>query len=358
MIFSEKSSFPQITAVATASSPNVYTQNELLDIFSIRDQRIRSIYLNSWIERRHLVLPPAGPDGIRIETQGELIRKHKRIGLNMGRDSISQCLTQANLKASDIDHICCVSSTGFLTPGFSALLNKEIGLRPDCSRLDIVGMGCNAGMNALSAVSAWASSHPGQVALLVCIEVCSAAYVFDGTMRTSIVNSLFGDGAAAICVSAQQESEQRALSPSLLRFTSCIVPNEIDAMRYDWDDDHEKFSFFLAPEVPYVVGAHAKPTLKRLLAGTDLHPSAIKHWIVHSGGKKVIDSVRINLGLTRHEMRHTLGVLRDYGNVSSGSFLFSYERLLSEGVVVAGDYGVMMSMGPGSTIEMALLHWQ
>jgi predicted naringenin-chalcone synthase len=49
-------------------------------------------------------------------------------------------------------------------------------------------------------------------------------------------------------------------------------------------------------------------------------------------------------------MRHTLGVLRDYGNVTSGSFLFSYERLLHENIAVAGDYGVMMTMGPGSTI--------
>ena len=65
----------------------------------------------------------------------------------------------------------------------------------------------------------------------------------------------------------------------------------------------------------------------------------------------------MNLGLTRHELRHTLGILRDYGNVSSGSFLFSYERLFFEALAVAGDYGVMMAMGPGSTIEMALLRW-
>ena len=50
-------------------------------------------------------------------------------------------------------------------------------------------------------------------------------------------------------------------------------------------------------------------------------------------------------------------MLRDYGNLSSGSFLFSYERLLAEGVTRPGDYGVMMTMGPGSTIEAALIQW-
>ncbi|NED08824.1 type III polyketide synthase, partial [Streptomyces sp. SID6648] len=72
---------------------------------------------------------------------------------------------------------------------------------------------------------------------------------------------------------------------------------------------------------------------------------------VHSGGKKVIDSVSVNLGLTRHDVRHTTDVLRDYGNLSSGSFLFSYEQQLREGRTRPGDYGVLMTMGPGSTLE-------
>jgi polyketide synthase Type III len=78
---------------------------------------------------------------------------------------------------------------------------------------------------------------------------------------------------------------------------------------------------------------------------------------VHSGGKKVIDAVVVNLGLAWHDVRHTTGVLRDYGNLSSGSFLFSYERLLAEDVTRPGDYGVLMTMGPGSTIETALVQW-
>ncbi|XYH97097.1 3,5-dihydroxyphenylacetyl-CoA synthase DpgA [Sorangium sp. So ce1128] len=350
---------PRITAVGTGLPPSSYTQDELLDAFRVDDPRIRSLFLNSTIERRYLTLPPLRPDGARrVETQGELLRKHVRSGLAMGRDAIMRCLQQAKADISDVRHLCCVSSTGFITPGFSALLIKDLGLPRECSRLDVVGMGCNAGLNALSVVSGWASSHPGQLALLVCIEACSAAYVFDGTMRTAVVNSLFGDGAAAISVVAgEHHREDGAGGPSLLRFASCIIPEAVGAMRYDWDDHHERFSFFLDPDIPYVVGAHAEPTLERLLDGTGLRRSDIAHWVVHSGGKKVIDSVRVNLGLTRHDVRHTTGVLRDHGNVSSGSFLFSYERLLREGVIAAGDWCVMMTMGPGSTIEMALLRW-
>lgn len=128
-------------------------------------------------------------------------------------------------------------------------------------------------------------------------------------------------------------------------------------MRYDWDDAQGKFSFFLAPDIPYVVGAHTELVVGRLLSGTGLRRSDIRHWLVHSGGKKVIDAVRVNLGLTRHDVRHTTSVLRDYGNLSSGSFLFSYQRLVGEDVTRPGDHGVLMTMGPGSTIETALVQW-
>ncbi|MGY0055413.1 3,5-dihydroxyphenylacetyl-CoA synthase DpgA [Streptomyces sp. LZ34] len=348
---------PRITAVGTAVPPHSYTQGEILDLFRIEDPRIRSVFANSAIHRRHLTLPPRGPDGSpRVETQGELLRKHTVSGLAMGREAVESCLERAAASPADVRYLCCVSSTGFLTPGFSALLLKELGLSPTCSRIDVVGMGCNAGLNALGAVTGWAGAHPGQLALMVCIEACSAAYVFDRTMRTSVVNSLFGDGAAAIAVVAEEERDP-VRAPAVLGFASRMIPDAIDAMRYTWDDGQGKFSFFLDPEVPYVVGAHAERSVDQLLADAGLRRSDIAHWVVHSGGKKVIDSVRINLGLSRHDVRHTTGVLRDYGNLSSGSFLFSYERLLDEGVVGPGDHGVLMTMGPGSTIELALLRW-
>jgi alkylresorcinol/alkylpyrone synthase/polyketide synthase Type III len=350
---------PRIVGVGTDVPPNAYSQEEILDRFGIEDPRIRSVFLSGSIKRRHLTLPPDGPDGARrTETQGELLHKHRTTGLEMARGAIETCLKRAAAELADVDYLCCISSTGLLTPGFSAWLIKELGLPPSCSRLDVVGMGCNAGLNGLAPVTTWASAYPGRLAVMVCVEACSAAYVFDGTMRSAVVNSLFGDGAAAIAVVAEEGPPGGTVAgPAVLGFASVIIPEAIEAMRYDWDDQHGKFSFFLDRDVPYVVGANAEAVLGRLLGGTGLRRSDIAHWVVHSGGKKVIDSIRVNVGLTRHDVRHTLGVLRDYGNLSSGSFLFSLERLLDEDVVRAGEYGVLMTMGPGSTIETALVRW-
>jgi 3,5-dihydroxyphenylacetyl-CoA synthase len=347
---------PQLLGVSTALSDTSYTQDELLAVYGIQDPRTSSIFRNSAIDQRFLTLPPVGLDGsLPLETQGQLLDKHRTQGMDMAARAIRQCLREVGAQAADIRCLCCVTSTGFLTPGFSALLVRELGLDPRCARLDVVGMGCNAGLNGMNATASWAKANPGRLAILVCVEVCSAAYVMDGTVQTTVVNSLFGDGAAAAAVMAAPGTD--TAGPTLLRFSSLMIPEAIDAMRYEWRDDHGKFSFLLDREVPHVVGANAETALANLLADTGLRRQDIAHWLIHSGGKKVIDSVMINLGLTRHDVRHTTSVLRDYGNLSSGSFLFSYRRLVEEFAPLPGDYTVLMTMGPGSTIEMALAQW-
>jgi len=353
---------PYLVSVGTAVSPDSYTQEEVLDLYGISDPRVRSVFANSGIDRRHLAVvrdPVTGRP--RPESQGDLLTKHRTVGLEMAEQAITIALKRAGVAPADVAHLCCVTSTGFLTPGFSALLIKQMGFAHATSRLDVVGMGCNAGANALQSTAAWAAAHPGRVALLVCIEVCSAAYVIDDTMRTAVVNSLFGDGSAALVVRTPDPGESPAPAsaplPRVIGAASTIIPEAIGAMRFDWDETQGRFSFFLDRDVPYVVGAHVEETVDRLLAPAGLRRGDVAHWIVHSGGRKVIDAVQVNLGLTRHDLRHTLGVLRDLGNLSSGSFLFSYERLLAEEIAVPGDYGVLMAMGPGSSIEALLTRW-
>lgn len=347
----------RIVGVGTATTATPYSQQDVLDALDVTDPKVRSVFANSAIQRRHLALPPPGADGKRVpEPQGDLLDKHKRLAVGMGAEALAACVKRAGAELSDIRHLCCVTSTGFLTPGISALLIRELGIDPYCSRSDIVGMGCNAGLNALGVVAGWAAAHPAQLAVVLCTEACSAAYAIDSTMRTAVVNSLFGDGAAAIALVAGADGAAPE-GPRVLRFAGRIIPDALEAMRYDWDRDQGRFSFFLDPQIPYVVGAHAEDVVDRLLAGTGLRRSDIGHWLVHSGGRKVIDAVVVNLGLSRHDVRHTAGVLRDYGNVSSASFLFSYERLLEERVTGPGDYGIFMTMGPGSTIETALIRW-
>ena len=348
---------PRIISIGTDVPEKSYTQAELAQFFGIGNPKIQRLFANSHIKKRHLNLPEMGPDGIPEETPEELNEKHRQGILKIGGNAINRALETAGLKPEQMDYLVCVTSTGYLCPGATALLIRQHGFRENIHRVDVVGMGCNAALNAMQPVVQFLRSNPDKIGMLVCIENCSAAYVTSEKMVTAVVNSLFGDAAAALVIAG---SECKAVTinpalPKIMDFESQIVVEAMHTMRFDLEN--AKLAFYLDRDIPYFLGKNAHKPVLRLIEKAGLKKRDIAQWIVHSGGKKVIDSIKMNLDLDDHDVRHTLAVLESYGNISSCSILFSLKRLSEEGVVNEGDYGVMMAMGPGASIETALIRW-
>jgi polyketide synthase Type III len=351
-----------IAAVGSAFPPNAYTQAEIGELLGLDNRVVKKLLAAPHIQKRHLYLPERDVRTGRApeESPVELHRKFRDGALDIGGRAVRAALADAALAPDAVDYLMCITTTGFMVPGLTSLLMRQLELRPDLQRADIVGMGCNAGLNGLNLVAQWAAGNPGKVALMVCCEVNSAIYVLDGSPRTGIVNSLFGDGAAAVVMIGRSPDELAragAPRPRVLDFESLCIPEQWGAMRFDWDDRAGKWSFFLDRDIPYVVGFNAHRPVDRMLRRHGLARSDIKHWVMHTGGGAVIDSLKMSLGLEEHDVRHTRSVLREYGNISSGSFLVSLQRLLAEGRVAPGDRGVMMTMGPGTQLEAALLEF-
>jgi polyketide synthase Type III len=345
----------QLLSVGTALPPRAYSQEQVLEWSAETDPKIHRLFRNSHIDSRCLYLPDRINGHPPEESNRELLDKHLRGVLDIGPKAIEGALAPLGLDVADIEFLVCVTSTGFLCPGISAHLIKHMGMRDSMRRLDVVGMGCNAAVNGLQAATAMAQARPGKIGVIVCIEVCSAAYVINRKMSTAVVNSLFGDGAAAMVVRAGANGEMLPHAPAVVDFEPFILTDAIDAMKYEVEDS--KLSFFLAKDIPAVIGQHVSIPVNRLLERHGLELPDIKHWLIHSGGKKVIDAIQANLGLTEHDVRHTRSVLRANGNMSSGSVLFTFDELQREGVTNSGDIGVLIAMGPGTAIETALLAW-
>lgn len=342
----------RVLAIGTAVPPRRYSQDELADLFAVRNPKARRLFKHSFIKYRHLVLPEPGPAGMPDESIEALNEKHKHWSLKVGGEAILNAL--GGRSPQDIDFLVCVTTTGYLCPGLSAYFMKTLGFRDDVHRIDVVGMGCNAAMNGMRPAVDFVLAHPGRKALVVCVEICSAAYVHNETLENAVVNSLFGDAAAAVVLQAE-DGEGASPYPAFLDFSSLTVLDAVETMRFNLD--HGKLSFFLDRDIPYVIGANCERPVQALLARSGLKRRDVRHWVVHSGGKKVIDSVKMNLDLTDHDVRHTLSVLESYGNISSCACLFSLRRLVDEDVARPGDHAVLMTMGPGAAIETALLQW-
>lgn len=351
---SSSSPSPRLLAVGTATPPDRYTQDDVLQWSGETNPKIQRLFRNSHIQSRYLYLPDKVEGRVPDESPQALIDRHRSGALEIGPQAINRALQREGLAVREIGFLVCTTSTGFLCPSLTAHLIQHMGFADSIQRIDLVGMGCNAAVNALQAATAIARSRPGVPGLLVCIEVCSAAYVINQSMSTAVVNSLFGDGAAAVVIRHDAADDWRN-GPGVLDFEPFILTDAIQAMRYDLEGP--KLSFFLDRDIPFVIGRHAHVPVDRLLARHGLARTDIRHWLVHSGGKKVIDAIVRDLGLDEHAVRHTRSVLEQYGNVSSGSVLFSFEALRAEEVAREGDLGVLMAMGPGTSIETALLRW-
>ncbi|MBT1672833.1 3,5-dihydroxyphenylacetyl-CoA synthase DpgA [Curtobacterium flaccumfaciens] len=351
----------RIVGIGSAVPPLAFTQEEVLSLLDIRDARLRGVFLNGGISRRNLALPEgAATNAYPVESNGQLIARHRRRALALAEEALSTACAHAGVTMADVDFVCCVTSTGFLVPSLSTRLVAESEVPNNAARADIVGMGCNAGLNGMQTAVNWSRSNPGLLAALICVEVCSAAYFDDGSMGSAVVNSLFGDGAAAALLRADDHTDGNdasAASPLVTDFANTIVPDSLSAMSFEWDDGAHKNGFQLSPDIPRTIGAAVPGLVLELLEDADLGVHEVDHWILHAGGKKVVDSVRVNLGLSLYDVRHTLSVLNDHGNLSSASFLFSLQRLNQDPTVQPGDNGVMITMGPGASIESAVVRW-
>ncbi len=97
--------------------------------------------------------------------------------------------------------------------------------------------------------------------------------------------------------------------------------------------------------------------LKDFLAQHNLKLGEIRHWVSHPGGPKVIDALEEGLALPAGTLNRTRQSLAAIGNLSSTSVLIILEEWLRDRIAEPGDWGMMLSMGPGFCAEAALLRW-
>ena len=84
---------------------------------------------------------------------------------------------------------------------------------------------------------------------------------------------------------------------------------------------------------------------------------AIDHWLVHPGGRGIIDGVQAGLELTDEHVAVSRDVLDRFGNMGTPSSFYVLRETIAQRQPQAGDLGLMVTIGPGVTIGLMLLKW-
>jgi len=146
-----------------------------------------------------------------------------------------------------------------------------------------------------------------------------------------------------------------ARRPRIIATRSILYPDSERLM--GWDIVESGFKIVLSPRVPNVVEEHLRGDVDSFLAGHALDRGAIRHWIAHTGGPKVLRAIEKALDLPCDALERTWRSLREIGNLSSASVLFVLGDMLAAEQANPGDYGLLIAMGPGFCSELVLLKW-
>jgi alkylresorcinol/alkylpyrone synthase/polyketide synthase Type III len=354
----ELEQWPAFLSLATANPRHRYSQQEIYDLACshsefYRNPRVRQIFMNSDIEFRHLYFDMAKFGG--VESTDEMHERFQRGAVDIGKQAIEACLSGGDIKAGEIDSLVVATCTGYLCPGLSSILIKETGMRRDVQRADLVGMGCAGAMPALQCAYNFVRSHPSMKSLVVAVEICSACYYLDESVETIVGNAICADGAAAAIIGM---SDDRDLL-RIVGFGTHLEPSYIESVGFEQRDG--KLRIILSKDLRGVAGGLVSALVDRLASEFGLSREDIAHWVIHSGGRKVIDSIQREIGLTSDQIRHSRTVLSNFGNMSSPTVLFVLNELLrtpdSGREPKPDDLGMMLALGPGLAVEGALLRW-
>ena len=338
---------PRIVAVGTAVPPHRFTQPELLAMAGYADDRRRGFFAASDIAGRHLWIDPARfhPD----ESVDELNARFREGALALAESAARAAIARAGWHADDVDFVATTTCTGRLTPSVDAHLIARLGARSDVQRVHVGDTGCASAMVALQ--QAWNHLHafPRHRALVISVEICSAAYFLDDRLETAVAHAIFADGAAALALSSDGPG------PAIIGTRTLFRSEHLPAMGFEYPGGRPRV--VLSKDVRRIGASMMGEMARALMETQGLKRDDVAHWVLHSAGRRVLDRARDLLDLTDAQMAHARGVLREYGNMSSATILFVLERLLRAGITVPGDWGLMIGLGPGFAAEGALLRW-
>ncbi|MFE7757484.1 type III polyketide synthase [Streptomyces sp. NPDC057429] len=349
----------RIAAVHGVLPPHRHTQQTVTDMVARTclpagaDRRVLDrIHRNAGVRTRSMVLP--------LERYGELDGFGAandvfiEAAVDLGAQAVREALREARLRPADVDLLLFTSVTGLAAPSVDARLVGRLGLRPDVKRLPVFGLGCVAGAAGVARLHDYLLGRPGQVAVLLSVELCSLTFQRDDATPANLVaTALFGDGAAAVVLVGGRHA--RADGPEVVDTRSRLYPDTGHVM--GWDIRSSGFKVMLDPAVPDVVRRYLAEDVRGFLEEHGLKPKDIAHWVCHPGGPKVLEAVADVLSLSEGALDVTWRSLAEVGNLSSASVLHVLRDTLEQRRPEPGTPGLLMAMGPGFCCELVLLRW-
>lgn len=324
--------------------------------------RLLSVFENGEIKKRHLVkeLDWYRSNHTFSEKNDIYIKAAEELSIQAIKNCLASPLFKREVTFNEIDAIFMVSSTGLATPSLEARIINKLPFSEHTKRIPIWGLGCAGGAAGLARAYEYCLAFPAAKVLVVAVELCSITFQKDDYSKSNLIGtSLFADGAAATLVIGKEVEMTEfydGCAPTIVGVESTLMKNSLDVM--GWDIKENGLYVIFSKSIPSIIHDWFKPVMGQFIKKHHVEMQNIRHFILHPGGKKVIEAYEKAFGLTKDDINLTLKVLQDFGNMSSPTVLFVLQKFLEQRNDKNSEYGIIGALGPGFSSELLLVKWE
>jgi 3-oxoacyl-[acyl-carrier-protein] synthase III len=270
---------------------------------------------------------------------------------DLGIAAARAALNAAGVDAQSIDLIVVATSTPDNTfPASAVAVQAGLGIHHGAA-FDLQAV-CSGFVYAMATADGLLKSGVHKRALVIGAETFSR--ILDWTDRGTCV--LFGDGAGAVVMEAQQQAgtrEDRGVLTSHLRSdgrhkAKLFVdggPSSTGTVGHLRMEGKEVFKF--------AVGA-ITDVIKDVFRDTGYSAAEIDWFVPHQANKRIIDGSAHKLGIPSDKVVTTVD---RHGNTSAASIPLALDVAIKDGRVKRGDLVLLEAMGGGFTWGAVLVRW-
>lgn len=280
----------------------------------------------------------------RVAAEGEYT---STIGIKAAQNA----LQHAGMQAEEIELIVLATSTPDNTfPSTATAIQAALGITHGAA-FDLQAV-CSGFVFALATADNFLKAGQYKTALVIGAETFSR--ILDWEDRTTCV--LFGDGAGAVVLEAQEQSGE--VSDQGILSTHIHSDGRFyDKLYVDGGPSTTQSVGFLrmsGREVFRHAVVNISSCIQEALAASGLKASDIDWFVPHQANKRILDGTARKIGLDPARIVITLD---RHGNTSAASIPLALDTAVKDGRIKRGDLVLMEAMGGGFTWGSSLLRW-
>ena len=302
------------------------------DLSSLVDTSDEWIYSRTGILRRHI----AADDELTSD---------------LGRLAAEDALANAGVEPDDVDMIVLATTTPDSTfPATAARIQAALGVTKGAA-FDVQAV-CAGFIYALGVADNFIKL--GQAGTVLVIGAETYSRILDWTDRSTSV--LFGDGAGALVVQAEQsngEASERGILSTHLHTDGRYY----DLLYVDGGPSSTQTTGHLrmqGPEVFRHAVAKLAEVVDEALNANDLSIDEVEWLVPHQANKRIIDGTARKLGLPPERVILTV---QDHANTSAASIPLALAQGVKDGRIKPGQVVLCEAIGGGLSWGSAIIRW-